>query len=680
MSSSACRRCAQPLLVESDSGLCPVCLAIRDVADIPTLPELPFEAHPDFPPDARLTSAESHVVGKDAEPISDLPTSGQKLDGATFNDLAAPTPVEALQRHPSSPPGYELIHRLGGGGMGEVYLARELLAERLVAMKFLRRPGDQSAFDRFLIEFRALAGVDHPGVVRVFVADVLRCDPYFTMEYVRGESLGARLVRSGPFPPTEAATLISATARAVQVAHDAGVVHRDLKPSNILIGENGKPKVSDFGLAKRLNHDDGLTTTSGPVGTPAYMAPEQTSRHFGEAGPRADVYGLGATLYHLLTGIPPFSGSAADAVTRVLMTVPERPRAIRPEIPSALEGIVLKCLEKLPERRYPTAGELADDLERFLHGEKPKAPESTWARRMWHSSKPRLVPTLCAAAILLVVFALGASITSREEPAPKADLVEEARKELADDRPVILIGATGQPKYTRWLLGTSTLGASPHGDESCHYIALGYSLLELFPAPGIKKDRIELELRHLQSPITDPKSAVDDAYVGVYFGYSALSLPDSSIVHDMIAVDFCDGDVFAALNGIPPREKRVKLDRIIFQQMANNQPGTGMVRMEQLTFTPHLRRPGPWRSIRIDCAPDRLTAYWRDDSGSWITLADLGLKDFRDRRGGLRSAQKYRYPSGLGETVADWTPDAPLGIVAHSASLSVRNVCLTPLP
>jgi hypothetical protein len=645
---SPCLRCSQPIALESDSGLCPVCLASD--------PEFRPASTPNQP-----TTSPHGTAGRAA--LDSLPNT-RVFPGEASESVA-----------PAAPPGYELLHRLGGGGMGEVHLAREYATSRLVAMKFLRHPADRAAFDRFLVELRALARVEHAGVVRVFAADFLRSDPFFTMEYVPGGSLGAKLVSDGPLDPREAARLLAAAARAVHAAHETGVIHRDLKPGNILLSEDGTPKVSDFGLAKRTDRDDGLTTTSGPVGTPSYMAPEQASRHYGPPGPRADVYGLGATLYHLLTGRPPFSGSPAEVVTRVLTTVPARPRAIRPEIPVGLEAVVMKCLEKPPGERYPTAAALADDLERFLAGRPTEAPALTWRRRAWRTLRPRLVPVAVIAVLLIGVFLLGAAVWPASKPA-RIDPVETARKELAAGRPVTLIDATGGPKHARWLLDTNTIGPSPHGDESCHFVAMGYSLLELFPAPGINKYRIDLELRHLQSPNADPRNPIETDFFGVYWGYEAAPLRDGLASHKMFAVIYRDADYEAQLNGIPPRPQPIGLYRFQIDQRPDARPTPPFLhQVESILATPTPRRPGAWRPLRIECTPERMTVMWRDDAGKLVPLAEWD----RNRLSAEATALKTGALAAVKGAEGGWEPNAPFGLIAYKASLSVRNVVVTPL-
>jgi serine/threonine protein kinase len=284
--------------------------------------------------------------------------------------------VQAPERVPlpAAPAGYEILGELGLGGMGAVYLAREVVPDRLVAIKFLRRPGSQSAYDRFLVEVRALAALDHPNIIRVLATDFFRSDPFFTTEYFPNGSLLKKVEESGALDPLKAARLMAVAARAVHAANQKDVIHRDLKPSNILLTADGVPKVADFGLAKRLDQDDDLTTSTGALGSPPYMAPEQTGKQgFEGVDARTDVYGLGATLYHLVTGHRPFVGDTPDEVmSRVLIDPPPPPRSLRLEVPRALEAIILKCLEKEPSRRYPSGEALAADLDRSSPASNPR--------------------------------------------------------------------------------------------------------------------------------------------------------------------------------------------------------------------------------------------------------------------------------------------------------------------
>jgi hypothetical protein len=285
----------------------------------------------------------------------------------------APPPRESEAEALPSLPGFEVVRELGRGGMGVVYLARQETLGRLVAVKVIRSSdwasGDER--QRFVREARLVAQMDHPGIVRCHTIGEHGGCPYFAMEYVEGGSLADRL-DGKPWPIAEAVRLVERLARALQHAHERGIVHRDLKPANVLLfsgvsqnheGEGLVPKVTDFGLAKRMEGMSALTNTGAVLGTPSYMAPEQAGGKRSEVGPATDVHALGVLLYELLTGKRPFPGEMlVDILWQVRDLSPVPPRRLRPEIPPGLEAICLKCLAKRPAERYPTAGPLAEDL------------------------------------------------------------------------------------------------------------------------------------------------------------------------------------------------------------------------------------------------------------------------------------------------------------------------------
>lgn len=266
---------------------------------------------------------------------------------------------------------YELLTELGRGGMGIVYQARQLSLNREVAVKMILRGqlASKADHERFRTEAESAAKLDHPGIVPVYEVGEADGQPYFSMKLVKGRTLAERLIE-GPLPPREAARILAAVARAIHFAHQHRVLHRDLKPSNILLDEDGNPHVSDFGLAKVISDAVSLTKTGAAIGTPSYMAPEQAAGSRGTSGPAVDIYSLGAILYHMLTGRPPFQ--AASPVDTVLMLLEQDvvpPRVVNPGADPDLELITLRCLQKPIDLRYPTAGALADDLESYLHDE-----------------------------------------------------------------------------------------------------------------------------------------------------------------------------------------------------------------------------------------------------------------------------------------------------------------------
>ncbi|MFO0880615.1 MAG: LpqB family beta-propeller domain-containing protein [Gemmataceae bacterium] len=301
--------------------------------------------------------------------------------------VTLPLSLEPYQRSPSQVPGYEILEELGRGGMGVVYKARHLRLNRLVALKMILAGGHagQAARERLHMEAEAVARLNHPCVVQIFEAGEHGGLPFVTLELCPGGSLD-RLLVEGPLHPQGAARLVMQVASGVHAAHEANVVHRDLKPANILLLADGTPKVTDFGLAKCL--DGSFRTGSGTVlGTPGYMAPEQAEGQERKVGPLVDLHALGAILYECLTGRPPFVASTAmETLRKVINEVPIPPRNLNPAVPSDLETICLKCLEKTPARRYASAALLAEDLQRFLAGEPILArPASRW-RSTWLST------------------------------------------------------------------------------------------------------------------------------------------------------------------------------------------------------------------------------------------------------------------------------------------------------
>ncbi|HUO07013.1 MAG TPA: protein kinase [Phycisphaerae bacterium] len=304
-------------------------------------------------------------------------------------------------------PGYEVLRVLGRGGMGVVYLSRHLRLNRPVALKMLlagqyARPDE---LERFLRESEAIAALHHPNIVQVFDAGDFGGRPYFAMEFVEGGNL-AREINGVPQPAPRSAELVAMIADAVHTAHQRGIVHRDLKPANILLASDGTPKVTDFGLARQIEGDHGITLTGLPIGTPSYMAPEQIRGDLGGIGPATDVYSLGAILYELLTGRPPFRAETTTATFQQVMTdEPIPPTRLNPRIPRDLENICLKCLDKDPHRRYPTAAELTDDLHRFERGEPvvARAPGRLERIIMWARRRPTVA---ALSATLMAIFLL----------------------------------------------------------------------------------------------------------------------------------------------------------------------------------------------------------------------------------------------------------------------------------
>lgn len=307
--------------------------------------------------------------------------------------------------------GYELQEEIARGGMGIVYRAYQKSLDRVVALKTVLagKLASEDAIRLFHSEAKAAGRLNHPGIVPVY--DVGECHGfhYFSMPLIKGVSLGDRVAR-GPIDPDEAARYIKSAAETIQFAHDHDIVHRDLKPGNILINADGRPMVTDFGIARRIDDRHAPGEAHSLAGTAEYMPPEQASGK--PTGPLSDVYSLGATLYCLLTGRPPFQASnALDTLLAVIESEPVPPRRLNERIPRDIDLICLKCIEKRPQDRYQSAQELADELERFLEGQPvlvhPVGNIGTFIR--WTRRKPRNA-ALATGLVVCFTAALAVSV------------------------------------------------------------------------------------------------------------------------------------------------------------------------------------------------------------------------------------------------------------------------------
>ncbi len=381
------------------------------------------------PADAAVTFAfPSVALAQDLGPEEVSPTSG-----TAESDRTSP-PLGTNVRYVGD---YELLRELGRGGMGVVYQARQTSLKRLVALKMILAGPHAGAGElaRFRTEAEAVARLQHPNIVQIHEIGSHEGHPYFSLEFCPGGSLADRLDGT-PLPAQQAAQMVETLARAIQAAHQAGVVHRDLKPANVLLTADGTLKVTDFGLAKKLDEAVGQTASGAIMGTPSYMAPEQAEGKGKEVGPAADVYALGAILYELLTGRPPFrAASPLETLIQVVIDEPAPPRRLQSGTPKDLETICLKCLRKEPAARPGSAGRyvsalaLAEDLRRFQAGEPILARPAGSVERVvkWVRRRP-LVASLLAAVLLVTVlgiaafaWAFGQALEARDEAIAEKD-------------------------------------------------------------------------------------------------------------------------------------------------------------------------------------------------------------------------------------------------------------------
>jgi len=367
-----CQLCRQPLPENAPEGLCPACLA-----------KAAFDTETEAKPAAAVKSTE--------------PTSTLRIGPEAFVRV----------RYFGD---YELVEEIASGGMGVVWKARQTSLNRIVALKMILagKLAGEKEVQRFRREAEAAANLQHPNIVAIHEVGQHDGQHYYSMDYVQGRDLGAMVREGGPFPPARAAECLRTIAEAVHFAHQRGTLHRDLKPQNVLMDAAGVPRITDFGLAKLVEGDDNLTQTGASMGSPSYMPPEQAAGRFDQVGPHSDVYALGTILYELLTGRPPFRGENPVATIRLVMeSDPAAPRKVNAAVPPDLETICLKCLEKNPARRYPSARALAEDLGRFLNHEPIQALRPTPIRKIesWLRRHPW---TLISASSLIVMVLAGA--------------------------------------------------------------------------------------------------------------------------------------------------------------------------------------------------------------------------------------------------------------------------------
>jgi WD40 repeat protein/serine/threonine protein kinase/tetratricopeptide (TPR) repeat protein len=408
----------------------------------------------------------------DSAPTLDVPPAVPPAEGETLPPPAAAENGQApgVGGPFTLPPGYEFLGELGRGGMGVVCKARQVGLNRLVALKMIRDTAlaGSDEVQRFLNEAEAVARLQHQNVVRLFESGRHNGAPYFTLEYIDSGSLATRLDGT-PLVPADAARLVEALAHGIDHAHQHGIVHRDLKPGNVLLapafgggvgtiplprpqagangggetasppkaGANWVPKITDFGLAKRVEASDGLTRTGAVMGTPPYMAPEQAGGRK-DVGPAADLYALGAILYECLTGRPPFRGpTTLDTLMQVLNDEPVPPTQLQPRTPRDLETICLKCLQKDPARRYASAAALAEDLRRYQAGEPILArPVGTTEKAVkWVRRRPAVAGLLAALAALtalgvsLLLWQYGQTVSERDRFFTQKGIAEEKEKD-----------------------------------------------------------------------------------------------------------------------------------------------------------------------------------------------------------------------------------------------------------
>src|SRR5438874_4457991 len=376
-----CRKCGAEIFADAPEGLCTACL---------------FETGLD------LLARPSVAPGDDCAPVENVESSDAN---AALRVKKAPRPAKTLANFGD----YELLEEIGRGGQGVVYRAHQKSLNRTVALKVigLGHWATQAHLKRFRLEAEAAASLEHPGIVPIHEVGERDGSCYFSMKFIEGGQLD-EMVRHEPMPIRRAVELIAKVARTIHYAHERGILHRDIKPGNILLDAKGEPHLTDFGLARLVETESTVTRTMEVLGTPSYMAPEQAGGNNTKLTSATDVYGLGAVLYQLLTGQPPFAGGTTYETIRLLLdTEPRPPRLLNPKIDRDLSTICLKCLEKDPRRRYSSALSLAEDLERWVKHEPIQARHTgVFARgAKWVRRNP--TSALLAASLIAMVAAAG---------------------------------------------------------------------------------------------------------------------------------------------------------------------------------------------------------------------------------------------------------------------------------
>jgi tetratricopeptide (TPR) repeat protein len=414
-------------------------------------------------------------------PFHRLETGANRVETRiTTSDAETPTPGSDVLDAPMIP-GYTITDLLGCGGMGVVYKAVQQQLKRTVALKMIRSDMGISAeqLGRFRLEAEAVARLRHPNIVQIYEVGAVGNIPYFSLELLEGGTLDARLAVA-PMPTRQAAELALRLARGVAAVHQVGIVHRDLKPANVLFDVDGTPKLSDFGLAKRVEVEQGPTVSGQVMGTPSYMAPEQAEGLIHKIGPAADIYALGAILYEMITGRPPFKGtSMMETLHQVVYEDVVPPSRFQSKVSRDLETICLKCLAKEPSRRYATAGDLADDLGRMLAGEAILArPTPAWERAAkWARRRPATAAMIGFGLATALGLAATAAAYTRHEETRIEGLRLEAGDALDKGRQERTTGALDNARVTLTALVTK-LRNEPRLDDFRRRAAAELSAVE----------------------------------------------------------------------------------------------------------------------------------------------------------------------------------------------------------
>ncbi len=564
---------------------------------------------------------------------------------------------------------FKLESVIASGGMGMVYEAYDVNLKRRVALKVMKDcfPGDSEKKQRFMREVQIAAHLKHPHIVEILEFGEVDEIPYFAMTLAQGGNLMSWL-KAHPTDQRGIVILIEQICRAVHFAHEQGIMHRDLKPSNVLMTGAGVPLLADFGLAKYEDHSPQLTSTNAVLGSPHYMAPEQIrgSKH---VTPMTDVWAVGVMLYELLAGKMPFTQENRLALFEmILYTAPPRPRAIHADLPVELERIILHCLEKLPEDRYPSALKLAEDLAAWLRGEVHRRSWRDRLRPYWRAVCRH--PRYAALGGLLLPIGLLWIVLNWGWWDPYRALYSEMAA-LQSGQPVTLIDAVGPPKY--WVEKRGRVEIRPHqlALRPFEIRTMGTALVELFPSPPAKHFRLDAEMRHLGG---DTKSKV-----GLFFNLCehATALAD---VQSLYIFQFNDLRSLPSLPA-PPSRPFARLDLACFSTFRSLQYPDEQYYTFATRFLPasQEQKEAAWRFIQIEVEETVIRAF---ADRSMITAISLNKESLTEEMllHGIPLlnplSNKYNPEIHLDSCLQ---ATGSLGLFLDKAVAEVRNVRLTPL-
>jgi serine/threonine-protein kinase len=625
---------------------------------------------PDQPP-APPTPAEPVPV--QGQPTT--PDSSPIPDGTTLPEAPTPVPAEADLAWPRAFGRYELLEKIAQGGMGIVYKARQLPPlERLVALKVIAAgpATGPEARARFRVEAQAVARLKHPHIVQIYDYGEQDGQPYFSMELMEGGSLKQRLAGRQQ-PERAAAELVRTLALGVEAAHQVQIIHRDLKPGNVMLDKEGVAKIGDFGLAKLLDDDQGHSLPDAIMGTPSYMAPEQARGDARAVGPLADVYALGAILYEMLTGRPPFSAGHRLATLDQVRSQP--PSSIVPERPHVsldLEAICLKCLEKDPQKRYASAKDLADDLGRWLRGEPTVARPLSWPQRAWRKLRRHTV--LSSAAVLgLVAVGVTSLIVIARDPERAIGQFED---QLAQGKPVELFPDANGPRWFHLLTGQGSAQTARPGDGSFSISTWDLTLCELIRNPG--QDRYRFRAK-VQFATTDM-----GGMAGLYFAHQATPLATTDL-NEFMDLTFNDiMDVNDVRNSLPPERRgpAPQGNPVWLETRLYAVTGGTPFDYEEYAASPGIcksvrgAKPVPWHLLVVEVTPDTVCAFWDDQMVKTVATANMTRQAGESLAQMRQDHQKELAPRQEGPCL---NFRGGLGLFVYRASANFRDVAVEPM-